>query len=253
MPKLHEVLAAEKLPMTNWMTVAAETVKKFKNPANYFFGHRKGLHMLVESPENAAIEAAARDEKEVTTTVLETLRYALDLWGKAEDLQFAKNRANREACGVIMWRGAPLVEDVPVDELLGLESRLGKMMEIVSEMPTLDMTKVWTRNEGVWVTPEPDCTTKTDKVPTPVTLSEATDRHPAQVQLVNKDVVVGKYTTTYMSGAVTSVQKATMIQNLSELIGAVKEARMRANCIDVKTDKRIAATLIDVILGPLTK
>jgi hypothetical protein len=36
MAKLHELLAAEKTPTASWNQLYEETLKKFKNPVNFF-------------------------------------------------------------------------------------------------------------------------------------------------------------------------------------------------------------------------
>lgn len=135
MSKLHELLAAEKTPTGAWNALYEDTLKKFKNVSHFFDGHSKSLAMIAESPESKAIEAQAREEKPVTTTVYETLEYALDIYGKSEDLQFQKNATNRKASGTVMWQGQPLLMDMPVDELLGLEARLTRLRQLFAEIP----------------------------------------------------------------------------------------------------------------------
>jgi hypothetical protein len=117
MAKLHELLAAEKTPTGAWNQLYEDTMKKFKNPTHFFDGHSKSLKMIEDSPANTAIEDQAREEKPVTTNVYETLEYALDIFGKAEDLQYQKNATNRKAHGTVMWKGQPLLKDMPVDQL----------------------------------------------------------------------------------------------------------------------------------------
>lgn len=128
MAKLHELLAAEKTPTGAWNALFEDTTKKFKNPTHFFDGHSKSLSMIEESAGNANIEAQAREEKPVTTTVYDTLEYALDIFAKAEDLQYQKNTTNATAKGTVMWRGEAILKDLPVDELLGLEARLTRMI-----------------------------------------------------------------------------------------------------------------------------
>ena len=113
MGKLHELLAAEKTPTGAWNQLYEDTFKKFENPTHFFEGHSKSLKMTEDSPANANIEAQAREEKPVTTTVYETLEYALGIYQAAEDLQFQKNETNRRALGTIMWRGKALLRPLP--------------------------------------------------------------------------------------------------------------------------------------------
>jgi len=247
MAKLHELLAAEKTPTGAWNQLYEDTLKKFKNPTHFFDGHSKSLAMIEDSPSNKAIEDQAREEKPVTTTVFETLEYALDLFGKAEDLQFQKNETNRKATGTVMWKGTVLLEHIPVDELLGLEARLTKLRQLYVEAPTLDATKHWrpARNIGahVWQTEFPEETTKTEKQTTPVVMHAATKEHPAQVAAVQKDVVIGKFTTTKRSGSATALQKADALKRVDELLIEIKQARMRANETLV-----VSGTVSDVLL-----
>lgn len=254
MGKLHELLAAEKTPQAAWNVMQEDTIKKFKNPEHFFHGHSKSLMMIGDTPEKQAIEDAAREEKAVPTNVYETLQYALEIFAQSEDLQAQKNKTNQRAVGTVMWRGKPLLKDLPVDELLGLEARLGRMREIFTSIPTLDATKVWepAPNEGpfIYALKFPEEATKTEKRIEPVTLSPATPVHPAQVQAVSRDVVVGKITLRKRTGAATAAQKAEAIRRIDELLVEIKQARMRANETEAE-NIRIAQPIIDLLLEPL--
>lgn len=254
MAKLHELLAAEKTPTGAWNQLYEDTIKKFKNPAHFFDGHSKSLSMIEDTPGNKAIEDQAREEKPVTTTVYETLEYALDIFGGAEDLLYQKNATNRRAVGTVMFRGKPLLVDMPVDELLGLEARLTRIRLLYAEIPTLDATKHWAPaaqiGAHVWQTLHAEETTKTEKQVVPIIMKDATKEHPAQVQAVSKDIVVGKFTTAKRSGAATAIQKAEAIKRVDELLVEIKQARMRANETEAETG-RIAKTLTDLLIEPL--
>lgn len=254
MAKLHELLAAEKTPTGAWNTLYEETLKKFKNPVNYFEGHSRSLSMIEANEANKATEAEAREEKPVTTTVYDTLEYALDIFGKAEDLQYQKNATNRKATGTVMFRGQPILEDMPVDELLGLEDRLKKLRVLYAEIPTLDGTQHWVPapNTGrhVWENKFPHEKIKTEKTMTPVVLSPATKEHPAQVTQVPKDVTVGRFTTVKRSGTATASQKAESIKRIDELLIEVKQARMRANETVVESGK-VSTVLLPLLLEAL--
>lgn len=253
MSKLHELLAAEKTPSGAWNQLFEDTLKKFKNPTHFFDGHSKSLAMIEEGPASKAIEDQAREEKPVTTTVFDTLDYALDIFGKSEDLQYQKNATNRKATGTVLWRGEPLLKDMPVDELLGLEARLAKLRQLYAEVPTLDATKHWKAASSigahVWATEFPEETTKTEKQVIPIVMQEATKEHPAQVQAIQKDVVVGKFTTIKRSGAATAIQKADAIKRIDELLIEIKQARMRANETETEAGS-VAKVLLPLLLEP---
>lgn len=252
MAKLHELLAIEKNRSNQANKLLEETGKKFQKE-QFFSGHIKTLKMLVDSPENAAIEAAARDEKELPTTVPETLEYALKFWADAEDVTFQKNLTNQRANADLLFRGQVLVPNVPVDELLGLEVRLEILRRTIDHMPTLDASKAWeaanSGRSGEFVTTSAEVTSKTEKSMVPVVLYEATDKHPAQIERVTVDKVVGTFSRISTSGAATSKQKADAIAVLDDLLVEVKQARQRANSVEAATDRiggKITSLILDV-------
>ncbi|HAI75057.1 MAG TPA: hypothetical protein DCM08_02320, partial [Microscillaceae bacterium] len=71
------------------------------------------------------------------------------------------------------------------------------------------------------------------KRPKVIVKYEATEKHPAQTELVNLDFQVGKYETTYYSGKLTAIQKIEMVKRIEKLIEAVKVARAKANNVEV--------------------
>lgn len=249
MPKLHELLAAENTVASTWNTLFDDTAKKLPND-HYFVGQTKTLQMLESSAANEAIQDQARDHKELPTTVLATLEYALAAYGRLEDLQIQKNCTNAQATANLEFRGQVLFTNLPVDQLLGLESRLAKIRTLFAAIPTLDAGKRWAfdPNTKSWVA-DAEHQTKTEKIMVPVVLAEATDKHPAQVKEATRDNVVGKFTTIKRSGAATAVQKAEAMQLIDELLVEVKKARMRANSTDVVA-ARISDKLIPLLLSP---
>lgn len=248
--RLHELLSIEKQQASQVSVLIQDTLQKF-GKEHFFKGWVKRLKLIKDSPDNAAVEAAGSDTREVVTTVADTLEYMLKHWGSSEDVQFKKNKANQLARADVVLGGS-VITDVPIDELMGLEARLTKLREVFQAVPTLDATKAWVPSqvkEGVLKAVVDDVTTKTEKVVTPVVLYEATKEHPAQVKEVSKDEVVGTFTTTNFSGAVTSLQKANALERIDDLIGEIKKARMRANCQEVPNAK-IGDELAEYLLEP---
>lgn len=249
MTKLHELLAAEKTVAQSWNTLRAETLVKL-GKTQFFEGETVTLQMLEENEANKAIEAAARVDKQLPTNVTATFDYALDLYAKAEDLQFQKNKTNAKATADFTFKGKTFT-GIPIDELLGLETRLAHIRELIMAMPTLDAGKKWTydRNQGCWISAE-EYTTKTEKKLYGVILAAATEKHPAQVKEATEDKTVGKFTRVKKSGAVTAVQKANAILVIDQLTTEIKMARQRANNIEV-VKENIGADLVALIMAPL--
>jgi hypothetical protein len=236
MGKLFELLAAEKTLSSAADKLVKETVAKFQKADQYFRGHMKTLKMLEDTPQNKAIENAARDEKQISTSVGETLEYTFAHWAKAEDCIYQKNATNQTAVADLMFRGALVEAKVPVDELMGLEARLKDLRGMIDQMPTLDASKDWeqdpNRGAGFMRTKTVDSTTKTEKVMTAVVLYEATEKHPAQVKEASSDKVIGEFQTRYLSGCATTVGKSEAIKVIDELIVECRQARNRANTVD---------------------
>lgn len=253
MTVLHELLAVEKHRNSQVDALITETTAKF-GKYEYFAGAIKTLKMVEDNPANATIEAAARTQMEVRTTVHETLDYIMDFWGNAEDVQLQKNLTNQDARGTIEIDGLTL-PPLPVDELLGLEVRLDKLRQLAKQMPTLNAAKEWEalpERNGLHRTKNSEQTTKTEKVMYPVVLAPATDKHPAQVKEATRDNVVGTFSLLEYSGAATTEQKARFIERLDNLIAEVKKARMRANTTEVKKAE-IGAALKTWIMAPFAK
>ena len=251
MAKLHELLAIEKTVVGTAGQIHKDTAAKFHKD-QFFTGHTVTLKMLTESPENAAIEQAARDVKELPTTVVETLDYHLQKWAAAEDVLFQKNATNTKAIADVILDGKIFLTGLPVDELMGLEARLERFRnEVAVVMPTLDAGKKWTRDQtdrkGAWRSAIEN-TSKTAKIMYPVVLAPATDKHPAQVKEATRDEVVGTFSRTILSGSATTLQKSVLLERIEALIAAVKQARQRANSIEARTET-IGADIAKYLMG----
>jgi hypothetical protein len=256
MAQLHELLAAEKTATNTRDQLTKDTENKFAKGENYFTGFNKTLELLGDNPSNAAIEAAARQDKALPTTVVATLDYYLNQWSRTEDVLFQKNLTNTTALANIEFRGAVIATGVPVDELMGLETRLSDLRKLATQIPTLDASREWAVDDsaaqaGTWKSVNPQITTKTEKKVTPIVLYPATDKHPAQIEKVTEDVPVGTFTLNVISGATTAIQKANVLSVLDDLIIEVKKARTRANSVDVQV-VQIGSTITSLIMGALT-
>ena len=208
--------------------------------------------MIEDTPGNKAMEKDQQELRPLTTTVFETVQYALKYWADAENVRASKNATNQLAKADLELDGKVLATEVPVDELMGLEDRLSKLKAFFTQAPSLDASKTWVPAPevgkiGAYGSPE-TYSTKTAKVMTPVVLAAATDKHPAQVKESTADVVVGMFTTKIWSGAMTTQQKADVLALLDKLTVAAKQARNRANTVEV-----VHNTIGNVIVGEIMK
>lgn len=157
---------------------------------------------------------------------------------------FANTRANAD---VKLVDGTVLLCDVPVTYLLFLEKQLVNLRTFVSKLPVLDPSEVWHYDPTTssYAT-SPAQTTRTKKVLRNHVRAEATDKHPAQVDVFNEDVIVGTWSTIKFSGAVPADRVATLTKRVDALIEAVKFAREAANTTNV-TDVKAGKAVFDYL------
>lgn len=91
-------------------------------------------------------------------------------------------------------------------------------------------------------------TTKTKKEQRPIVLYDATDKHPAQTQLITEDVSIGTWKTVKQSGAIPVPRKKVLLERVDKLLKAVLVAREQANSVEA-TDECVGAA----IMGYLTR
>lgn len=129
----------------------------------------------------------------------------------------------------------PLIADVPIQTMIFLEKQLVDLITLIKKLPVLDPSETW-HYDGTADTyaSEPVQTTKTKKIPRNHVLSPATDKHPAQVQMYHEDVMVGTWTTTKYSGALPRAEVVAMLERAEALSAAVKQAREKANTLDIE-------------------
>jgi len=165
------------------------------------------------------------------------------------DVVATQDWANTRAVADIVVDGTTLASHVPVTYLLFLEKQLTDLHTFVAKLPTLDPAENWTFSEsaGYYAT-DPVQTNRTQKVMRNHVMAEATEKHPAQVQVYTEDVVVGTWTTIKFSGALPATTVRDMLARLVKLQEAVKFARETANDTEV-VDQKIGAGLLSYVLG----
>lgn len=250
MTKLHEVLAVEGDREGIAKRIVNETSGVFRGKHNLFLGGTKTLKMDQAGHESA--EEAAAEVNEIVTTVGERLEYTRNAVTQWFDVVLTKEATNQTAKADLEVDGVVLVKDAPATFLLGLESKLKQLRSVYDEIPTLAPGIVWEEDtvagRGIYRTKTPDVRAKTAKVPQFKILYEATDKHPAQIERWNEEVVVGKFITTVQSAMMPASKKADILGRLDKLIQATKQARMRANNVDI-VDTKAGDAIFNYIHG----
>jgi len=241
---LHEVLAVE-AGLKNTM---AESIKEardtFGKRREHFNGHNRKY-----TPLNEDGLAFDDENKEVVTTVADKLDFVQENIVRALDCLYQKELANTKACADIIVDGVKLAENVPATFLLNLESRFKDVRDMYAAIPTLEPGRPWKEDETQDNTYTADGGTKykTEKVQDVIVKYPATDKHPAQTEMVSLDKNIGSWKTTYFSGALTPLEKSKLLAKIDTLLRAIKQARMRANEQKVDDKAQLGALLFDFI------
>jgi hypothetical protein len=189
-------------------------------------------------PESTRVQVKAEEIVRQTATILTRLF----------DVTATKDWTNAAARADVVVDGKVLLKDVPVTYLLFLEKQLVDLHTFIKKLPTLDAAETWSFDASAdcWAT-EPVQTVKTKKIPRNHVKAEATDKHPAQVEVYYEDVVVGYWRTIKFSGALPAKRVNELIERVEQLQQAVKFAREEANnaeVVDMKIGERIFNFLI---------
>lgn len=199
--------------------------------------------------DNDEGEQLPNETKKVQMTVKDILGRASKVWADVIDCVATQDAGNCEAKADITVDGKVVARDVPVTHLLFLEKQLTDIGTFVEKLPVLDPAENWKWDTAreCYAT-EPVQTVKTRKQPKVITLAQATDKHPAQAQLVNEDVRVGLWSTTKFSGALPAGEKRTILDRLEKLKVAVLSAREGANTIEVES-RNLGEELFNYLIG----
>jgi hypothetical protein len=162
----------------------------------------------------------------VPAALAEMKRHAVS----AMDVVATKDATNQHANADIIINGEVLVPQVPVSHLLWLEKYFGEWRKkAISVLPVLNPTKNWNpKDDGIF---ESDVvvTGSFTKEIVPLELHKGTDKHPPQVQAIEKPVHVGDYAKADLSGAIRDTRKRELLDRCDLLIAAIKDAIARAN------------------------
>ncbi|GAA5017639.1 hypothetical protein GCM10025734_68640 [Kitasatospora paranensis] len=165
------------------------------------------------------------------------------------DVTATKDHANCTARADVVVDGRALLTDVPVTYLLFLEKQLTDLYTFVRKLPVLDASESWSPDPSTdaWKT-DPVRTIRTKKVPRNHVKAEATEKHPAQVEVYYEDIPVGYWTTVKFSGALPARRVNDLVQRVEKLQQAVQFAREEANSAEV-ADRRAGDAVFGYLFG----
>lgn len=244
--KLHEYLGAQTQIFTHAERLRKDLTTTFDKKPHLF---RETLVQFTPLGENGKTVTEAQSA--LQTTVAKELKWLSTTIAKALDTEATIDEGNTKArADVILDDGTKLLTDVPATQLMQLAKRLGDLQSLVQTIPTLDPAKGFKFDTARGVYQARVVQKKrTSKQEKPIVLYDATEKFPAQTQLITQDVVIGVIEEQEWSGLITPVQKSAILDRIEELLRAVKQAKARAN--DIQIDEiHVGSPLLDYIFAP---
>ncbi|MFD0364388.1 hypothetical protein ACFQZZ_23365 [Nocardia sp. GCM10030253] len=241
MTKLNQIIAVEKGIKSDALRQLGETHTSLQKP-----GLLAGIARTYQ-PKDEEGEQLPPESTRVQVTSEEVLRQTAATLTRLFDVTATKDWANTEADADVRVDGEVLLSAVPVSYLLFLEKQLADLYAFVKKLPVLDAAEVWSFDDSsdTWRT-DAVRTIRTKKVPRNHVKAEATEKHPAQVEVYYEDIAVGYWTTVKFSGALPARRINELAGRVEKLQQAVKFAREEANGTQV-TDRKTG----DVVFGYL--
>lgn len=238
MTKLHEILAVEGGKEGYFKDALVEMTNLFKNKLNHFSGFQRTLTLHGEdTPEKQAKEMAEAESQTLTTNVKAELDYLADVVTNYVDVIAQKDEANQRAVADIVIDGKVIVNNVPATTLLSLENKLKQLRSVYEQIPTLQPGTDWkldpTLGENVYIDQNKQIRSKTKKGFDYKVLTQATDKHPAQIEKWETTEDVGFFTLIRWTGMVSVAEKSELLKRFDILTAAVKQARQRANEVEI--------------------
>ncbi|MEU8900199.1 hypothetical protein [Nocardia sp. NPDC048505] len=241
MTKLNQIIAVEKGVKSASLRELADKQNLLNKP-----GLLAGITRAYQ-PKDEEGEQLPPESTRVQVKSEEVLRETASTLTRLFDVTATKDWANCAAKADVRVDGEVLLADVPVSYLLFLEKQLADLQTFVTRLPVLDAAEAWSFDDSTdtWRT-DAVRTIRTKKVPRNHVKAEATEKHPAQVEVYYEDIAVGYWTTVKFSGALPARRVNEITTRIDKLQQAVKFAREEANGSEV-TDQKTGKVLFDYL------
>lgn len=243
MAKLNQIIAIEKGVKSQVYAEISEIHKGNEKPELFNGAIR------VYQPLNDEGVKLPDERQRVQLVVAERLRRTEQRLSELMDITARKDWTNCQATASVEVEGHVIARDVPVTYLLFLEKQLTDIRKFVSELPVLDDAEDWTYDPNAgYYRSAVRMQHRNERIVEPIVLYPATPEHPAQTQMINKDVLAGHWHNTKLSGAMPKPEKEAMAARVDKLLQAVKMARETANGIDEALTPPIGTALFNYVL-----
>ena len=241
--KLNQVIAIEKGTKSHALQELTEAYQMLQKPALL-----AGISRIYR-PKDEEGEQFPAEATHVQAKTEEIIYKTTNELTKLFDVVATKDWANCKAKADIIVNGTALLTGVPATYLLFLEKQLVDLHTFIKKLPILDASELWTFDvsSDTWAT-EPIQTIKTKKILRNHVKVEATEKHPAQVEVYYEDVLVGNWRTIKFSGALPAQRINELLDRVKLLHEAVKFAREEANSVEV-SEQKVGAKILTYLFN----
>jgi hypothetical protein len=241
--KLNQIVAREKATKQKSHDEATAVYHLLQKP-QLFNGKTR-----VYTPRDDEGEKLPPESQPVAERVDRLLGKTVEAMSDLLNLTYSKDMANCEAKADIVVGDKVVLPNVPVTFLMTLEKVLIDFRTTLSKIPVLPTTIEWSVNRTTGLFESAEVTSiRSKKVPRNHVKAEATDKHPAQVEVYMEDVPVGTWTTRELSSAWPLTLQEAKLKEINDLIKAVVDAREEANSRTAEYYE-VGKTLLNQFLG----
>lgn len=242
---LHVYLALIKGVKEKANKVTTEVYHTFQKPDLFTGFTKKFRKTLEEEPDRP------NEDKLVRHNVLNNLDLIKKPLTDLLDIAATRDFGNCVAkADVTLNDGTVILTGAPATYLIWLEKQLVDLRTNVRKIPTLELGEDWKLDEHnnlLYISALTEVAS-TKKVTEQIIVVPATDKFPAQTAPNTRDIHVGYWVTTKMSGAIPSNTQKAYLDRIDLLLNAVMTARQIANSTPiVKIDA--GKKILDYILG----
>ncbi|MBC7881518.1 MAG: hypothetical protein H7Y37_09305 [Anaerolineae bacterium] len=243
MTRLNQIIAVEKGVKSRSFQELTEAHQALQKPSLL-----AGIARTYR-PKDEEGEVLPPESTRVQVKADQIIRETGEVLTKLFDVTATKDWANCRAKADVVVDGRVILAEVPATYLLFVEKQLVDLHTFIKKLPVLDASESWNFDASAdcWAT-EPIQSVRTKKIPRNHVKAEATEKHPAQVEVYYEDVSVGYWRTVKFSGALPAQRVNELLSRVEKLQQAVKFAREEANNLEVE-DQRIGARVFEYLFA----
>jgi hypothetical protein len=228
MTTLNQLIAIASTKKANAKSVETKAYQAFQK-ADLFHGLKREYRPLDDNGEKLPPESKKLQLK--VDELVEATKFSLR---EMMNVVVGQDIGNQHAKADVVVDGETLLKDVPAVSLIFLEKQLKDVQTYISKIPVLDATENWELdpNTNLYRSTEVQ-RHRTAKTQEAIVLYPATPEHPAQTQLITKDVLQGYWHESKFSSAWPATKRDAALERVAKLIEAVIKAREHANTVKV--------------------